>query len=224
MGFTNVQGQPGSIVLSGSTASVTLSAPPTQGNLVVVGIIYSTASPVPSLGATVADGSGNPYILSPSSPQDSTSTSTGVVWMGYLLPAPANASATITVTFNTTITDSAVISAQEFSFTGGMAGFDTDIAGTGTGTAINSPAIAARYGATGALLVSYTAVEHNITSANSPWTQGLGGTVDGEGTTIEYILSSSSGPTAVNYTQSPSGQWNAIALAFSLNPIYMIAN
>ena len=208
--FTHVQGQVSGVITSGTTASVTLSAAPTLGDTVCVGIVFQGAT-LPT--CTVADANGNVYTVTPNSPSSAQFSSAGAVFLAYLLNAPSNASATITATFNQTI-DAATIRAEEFSLSSGYsATLDTDIVGSGTtGTAINSPSITPASATE--LLYSCAVPGHSITSANSPWTQDAAG-IDANGCDGEYILSSASGATVVNYTVNTSGPWDAMVMAIA---------
>lgn len=224
MPFSHLQGATSAV---GTTPSVTvtLGAAPTPGNLVCVGCAYGGSSGagtfVPPI--QVKDGAGNLYVITPSSPaQGQPSTLAPFIFLGYLLPVPVGASASITLTFTGDSGNLCLIRAEEFSFAGFPAQFDADAVGSGTtGTTVNSPSITPS--GAGELLYSTAAVDHSITSANSPWTQDAAG-VDGNGGDGEYILSSASGATTVNYTVAVAGEWNAMAMAFSqVPPIYMLA-
>jgi hypothetical protein len=209
--FAHVQGTVSGVVSSGTTMSVTLSAAPTLGDMVCVGMVFQGAT-LPTT-CTVVDANGNVYTVTPNSPSSAQFSSAGAVFLAYLLEAPINASATITATFNQTIA-AGTIRAEEFSLSSGYsATLDTDIVGSGTtGTAINSPSITPASATE--LLYSCAVPGHSITSANSPWTQDAAG-IDANGCDGEYILSSASGATAVNYTVNISGPWGAMVMAIA---------
>jgi hypothetical protein len=216
MPFANVQGQYGTYVTSGTTCSVTLSAAPTLGNLVLVTVYFYSGSTSPT--CTIQDSNGNNYTLSPTSPYQPPGAggAYGLIWFGYILSAPSNASATITATFSLTVpgTGIALMRAEEFFFGNCTALFDTDIGGTGSGsTTINSPSITPSH--SGELLYAFGVPASQIVTANSPWTQDSAG-IDGNDCDAEYILSSASGATAINFTANTTGVWSAMAIAFKL--------
>ena len=220
MAFANIQGAFGTSVASGASSwSVTLSAAPTLGHLVIASVYYYNPnySPLPTI--TIKDGNSNSYTLSPSSPYQPSGAagSNGYIYIAYLLSAPSNATATITVTVTPALTTSAyaVVRAEEFSYGSGTLSLDTDIGGHGTSaTTINSPSITPA--ASGELLYAFGIPSNAITSANSPWTQDSAG-IDDNGDDGEYILSAASGSTSVNFTQSSgSGNWFVLATAFKL--------
>ena len=212
--FTNVQGKVSSNYSSGTTMSVVLSAAPTLGNLVCVGI-YFNSSTLTGLGCTIADSNGNAYTITPNSPETATFVDEGAVYLAYLLSAPSNASATITATFVGSTVVQGEMRAEEFSLSSGYtAAFDTDIgasAGAASGLTINTPSITPT--TVCELLYALGVPDGSITSANSPWTQDSAGigpdTCDGA-----YILSCAAGATAVNFTTNTTNGWEAMAMAF----------
>jgi hypothetical protein len=202
--FTHVRGA--SHGASGTTNAVALGAAPTTGHLVVVAACPDVA--VTAL--TVKDANNNSYTITPHSPSTVTSGA-GQCWMAYLLSAPANASATINISW----TGAANVAgfADEFSYTGGTATFDTDIAAnTATaGTTINTPSITPA--ASGELLFAGAAAGGTISGVGGTWATSGGAILFGDD--AEYILSSASGATAVNFAQS-SGGWSSMAIAIKL--------
>jgi hypothetical protein len=213
MAFTHIQGNSHNAT-GVTTLNVVLGGAPTLGNLVCV-----TFSPGGSTISSLAikDSNNNSYAISGNSPSTFISGA-GQIYMAYLLSAPANASATITATW-TTVT-SAAMWADEFHYTGGTCSFDIDIAASTASSAvtINTPSITPA--GAGELLYSGAAAGGTISapvaggsSTNGIWTGSDGAIAAGD--MAEYILSSASGATAVNYTQS-SGAWSAMAMAFIL--------
>jgi hypothetical protein len=216
MSFTHVQGKVAATAGSGSptTLAVVLNAAPTAGNLVCVAFCPG----VSVTGLTVKDANNNSYTVTPLSPS-TFQTGCGQVWLAYLLSAPANASATINLSWTTTA-QTAPAWVDEFSFTGGSAAFDLDVANnTGVaGTTINTPSITPA--GAGELLFAGAAAGGTISapvaggaSTNGVWTGAAGAITSGD--MAEYRLSSSSGATAVNYTQS-SGAWSGMAMALKI--------
>jgi len=211
--FTAIQGKyynpgyPGSSL----TMVLTLASAPATGHAVLCGFdVYTGAATAPTV--SIADGNSNAYTITPSSPESTYATTAGFLYLAYLQSAPSNASATITVTSSLTIV-AGDLRCNEFSDSAGTQAFDKDIPGSGSsGTAINSPGISPTN--TGSLLYGYTVAPSGITSANSPWTQDLAGisTADLDG---EYILSSSSGTTDINFTSPSSTTWEGMAISFA---------
>lgn len=211
MGFTWVQGKSFQTGSATTTVAVTLGSLPIVGNLICVVVQADTY-------VSLKDENNNSYTITPNSPSNANAGPSGIEWAAYLI-APANAGQVLTWTGSGTL-GSAGIFADEFTFEVGFnAVLDVDAAGTGTiGTAVNTPSITPA--GAGELLYGGAAVESFITAANSPWTgasTGLGGAI---GTYAEYILSSASGATALNFTQSGSGHWDSMAMAFKLVAVF----
>jgi hypothetical protein len=210
MSFTHVQGKVISqFVSSVTTLSLVLSSAPTTGNLVCVGFL-AQAQNVSAL--TVKDSNNNSYTVTPNSP--ATQSSCGAAFTAYLLSAPSNASATITATWTTA--SNAAIWADEFSYTGGSAVFDKDLAGTGTtGTTINTPVLvpagAGELGyVQGLAQGSISAPAAGATLGS--WTGSAGAITNGN--MAEYALNLSAS-TAADFTQS-SGAWAAMGMLIKI--------
>jgi hypothetical protein len=207
MGFTNVQGSP-----AGSTGSaaltITLPANPTTGNVVCVFLAGDKSG---STVSSFTDANSNAYTKTPNSPSTFV-TNAGLGWCYYLLNAPSNASKTLNVTFNQSPSSVYVGWAQEFSPTGGTAGFDKDaVANTSTtGTTINTPSITPT--GSNELLFGGAAAGGTISAVGSPWTRVTGNVSNGDW--AEYDLSASSA-TTVKFTQSSGPGWSAVAMAFT---------
>ena len=214
MAFGHVQGgeADGNSV---TTVQVVLGANPTLGNIVCIG--FGTSAAVSSL--VIKDSNGNTYTVTPNSPENSAG---GLVYLAYLLSAPANANKTITATWTTSVFAS--IWADEFSVSGGTAAFDKDAKGTGSGTTVNLPSITPAgagellYSCMGNSGSTITAPTAGGASTNGVWTGAAGGiSTNGQGGDAEYDLNASAA-TPVNYTQT-SATWSAMAMAFIFTPV-----
>jgi hypothetical protein len=205
-GFNHVQGASGS-ASSGTTVSVTLPATPAAGDLVACAASFFGSG---ATTMTAKDSNNNSYVVTPNSP--STYNGAGQFFNFYLLRAPSNVSSTIQATFGGTITG-ASIWCDEFSYFGGAAAFDTDLAGTGSiGTAVNTPSLTPA--GANELFYAGCADSSAVTSANSPWTIGAGGIVSGNG--VEYDFKTTSGALAVAFTQPNNKTWSCVSMAFKL--------
>lgn len=225
MPFTHVLGSGATGSGAGNTATITLGAAPTQGNLVCFGIVITagtTAIPTIS-GLVIEDSNGNVYTVTPQSPSAEitqtgntfpTST-TGATYAAYLLSAPANASATITATWTVTGggggMQSTQIFADEFSYTGGSAVFDTSVAATNVAgaTTVTTPSITPTHA--GSLIYNTTGSCNTITAVGGTWVAGGGGAQNGDESA--YVLSQT-GALAADYTQSGSYGWSGVSMAF----------
>jgi hypothetical protein len=187
--------------------AITLTNNPTAGNLVVVGIFIS--STVATL--TVADSASNSYTATTSSPATSSGVG-GRASIFYLKNAPANASKTINITLAGATTDlNAWV--QEYSGADTSASvLERDAVHTSatSSTAINDPTITTT--GDGDLLFCACGAGQTISTANSPWA-GVGSV--GNGNYAEDMIQSAHGSQAINFTQSPAGQWCAVVAAFA---------
>jgi len=206
MAFTHIQGALGGP--SSPIVTIHLGAAPTPGNLVCVGLVKTTNTLTI---ATCIDSNNNVYTATPNSPSG-FQTGGGAVWLFYLLKAPVNASATITITYGT---GSAEAWADEFSYSG-TCFFDTDAkANTGTHSVhISTPSITPTY--PNSLLYATAAAVGSITHPIAggilgSWTGATGGIYNGD--MSEYDLNASSA-TSVDFTQTPTDGWSAMAMAF----------
>jgi len=215
MAFTHVTGTSNSH--TGSPLSITLpGGAPTLGQLVLVGM----ASTVTTSALTVKDANNNVYTVTPNSPS-TFQTGAGMVWLAYLLSAPSNASATINISWTGGGLMEAWIDIFNYTQT---CFFDKDVAAnTGTGsTTISTPSITPTN--SGSLLYATAAaggtITHPIKNATlGVWT-GSGGAIVG-GDMSEYDLSASSAE-AVEFTQTPSSGWSAMAMAFYLSSAVVV--
>jgi hypothetical protein len=219
--FSHIQGKLLQSVNSGGlTMSGSLTAAPTPGNIVCVGIKYQPSTSQATF-PTVKDGNNNSYTVI----QDSGSVdwaNSGYAYLAYLLSAPANAHATITATFPANVTFGS-IRAEEFSCSAPGCTFDKyGVGGTVSGGGnVVTPSVTPTN--TGSLLYCFACPSGTISSANPPWTQDAAG-IDGQGADGEYILSSSAGATAANFTAGSSYDSMALVIAPPQSgPIYMIA-
>lgn len=204
--FTHVQTKAGNCG-SNTTCSLVLTSTPTTGNLVVYGVVFVTT--ISAL--TVKDSNNNTYTVTPNSPEIGFSGCANCrEYLAYLLSAPSNATATITATW--TGSSASTVFADEFSSTGGAVSFDNDVTGSGTGTAVNSPTITPA--GSGELLWAVVQPANDITAPTAGSSQGVwtGGAIQNSSAS-EYDLSAASA-TAVNFTESPTGGWGAMAMAF----------
>jgi hypothetical protein len=207
MAFAHVQGNAANSTANVTTQSVVLGAAPGLGHLVCVGLVLAGA--VTAL--TIHDSNANVYTITPNSPE--IFGAGGDTYLAYLLNAPANASATITATWTTGVP--AAIWADEFSVTGAPAFFDIDIGGSGTGTAVNAPSITP--GNPNSLIYATCGSGGTISAPAAggtlgAWTGAAGGVQDGD--MSEYALSIT-GAQAVEFTQTTSVAWSAMAMSFS---------
>lgn len=134
----------------------------------------------------------------------------------YVAPASANKAITVSVS-GAANTISAF--ADEFAPPAGKtAAFDNDAAGGATSGAspITSPTVTAA--AAGDLLYAYSGdpSSNNFTGVGGGWTRNDAG-AGANGDEAEYILNSSSGGTAVNFTAGGSNTTNTIAMSFKVN-------
>jgi hypothetical protein len=214
MGFSHIQGaefdQTGG---SATSITVTLGSNPAAGDLVIVGFT--------SVGATsmsVKDSNNNAYTLSHSSPF--TGGSTLSVGIAYLLSAPANATKAITVTYAPGNGSSAW--AEEFSYTGGSAAYDTDSAAQAVITGTSFTNVSITPSGSGELLYAVGNPGDALTAPSAgatlgSWTGAAGGISPDTGADAEYLLSSSSGSTSIDFTDATSGDTCVgIVAAFSL--------
>jgi hypothetical protein len=213
--FAHSQATTGSNNNANST-SLTINLPnnPTLGDLVVAGFTWANGAGTAPSTPTVVDSNSNAYTLSTKSPSSTQAAAAGFDYVFYLLSAPANASKTLKATYQDTgggAVHAAILQADDFNVTGSIS-FFADAVGSGTtGGTINTPTISSN--SAGDLLYCHATPANSISSVNSPWTQGV---IDGDGQASGYILSASTGGTALNMTQV-SGAWDSIALAFTIS-------
>lgn len=208
-GFSWVQGNLGTYVTSGTTASVVLPSNPTAGDLVACNVSYWSSGGTTIVSAK--DANNNNYTVSTHSPS-TFDASVGQAFALYLLKAPANANKTITVAF-ANATSASALKCDEFSVRGGFAAFDQDQIGTGTsGSVTNTPSITPTVA--GELLYAGCTVANSISQAVPPWSQ-FGGSIPPDGSDAAFIPSSSSTAIALQFNQG-SGGWSCIAEAFKL--------
>jgi hypothetical protein len=202
MGFGHVQGVLKAGGSYSSSITVTLTNNPTTGNLVVVAWLGGS-SPT---SLTVKDANNNVYTVTP---QSLTDTTVGYLALAYLLSAPSNANKAITISFTGTVFCAAW--ADEFSVSGGTAAFDLGATGhaTNSGTTFNGVSITPS--ASGELLYALGSPNNALSNPTAGATQGVwtgsgGGPDTGQtDADTEYDLSSASGSTAVNFTDTVSG-------------------
>ena len=132
--FKHIQGAVG-YKSSSSSDTVMLSANPTLGDLVCVGIT-TLSSAITSV--KVEDSHNNSYTITPNSPS-ALQSGAGQVWMAYLPSAPSNATNTITISY----TGSASVAAWADEFSGGPFSFDKDVSAVNgnAGTTVNTPTL-----------------------------------------------------------------------------------
>jgi len=221
--FTNVQGNWGSIVTSGTTFSVTLPSAPTPGNAVVCAIMEYPEQ----MTFRIADNATipNTYTVTPNSPANPAASGAAGASLAYLLNVPSGAGATITATVLTggPINGTTGIGCEEYQRSSGTWSFDSDVSGcgnqgscTGSGSVPNVPIITPA--GAGELLFSTVNVrgDHSIaTGTAGAWTQASMGIASNNQIDSQYVLSSSSSATPINYTASPVStvQWTAMAMA-----------
>lgn len=223
MAWGYVQGKSVSLASgAGPVGSVTLvlTANPTQGNLVALGFAFLDAAnnQVPTI-QSIKDANNNSYTLSPKSPT-TYNNSYGMMWLAFLLVAPANASKTITVTFASAVgaggSITYVLFADEFSISGGaMFVADGKSSGfTAGSTGILLPVIV--ISSSGTLMYSVAASSSGITAINSPYTHAADLTsANGGFQWGEYNMVSGPGSTAVGYADSStSDPYAALAMTF----------
>ncbi len=195
-----------------TTLTVTLPNNPATGDLVVVGFTWANgASTQPSV-PTVVDSSSNSYTISPKSPSSTQGAGAGFAYAFYLLSAPSTATKSIKATYQSTgggAVHAAILQIDDFNVTGSISFFADAVGASSSGGTINNPTITS--GAAGDLLFCHATPANSISTVNSPWTKGV---IDSDGQATGYILSASTGGTAVNMTQV-SGAWDSIALAFT---------
>ncbi len=223
--FTHIQGSAsgggGSTTLP-TSISMVLPSTPVQGNLLVFwmflygGVTFSNV--------VVKDANNNAFTLTPISAANSANgtSADGMIYAGYILSAPSGMSTTI----NATWTGSAdayreTLYVDEFHYTGGTVSFDKEAfydsaAHSVASETINLPSITATQ--SGELL--YGAAQGNAsitTGTQGVWTMSGGGysTYDSDAMT-QYLLSSSTSPTAINLTQAGSADWVGYIMGFEI--------
>jgi hypothetical protein len=211
--FTYIADCPwGTTESSGTTVSCSFSSAPAAGDAVVCTVAQGFSS---TATATMVDGAGNNYVLTSHSPN--LSPDGFRIYQFYLVNTPAGSgSQTVTATFNQTITFSSNMTCDEFHRSSGTWVPDTSAsASSGTATtSITGPTITPAN--TGELLVGIGSGTSTggINAVTGSWTASSAGKYPGaEYTEAEYILSASSGGTAVGFTLNASTTWNALALA-----------
>ena len=223
--WTHVQGSSAASASQGTSLTLTLPTNPGAGNNVVVAVEFGSSSSVS--GVTVADGSGNSYQMSPSSPfllpGGSNASS---IYLFYLLNAPSNASQTLTV--NWTTAAGAAAWADEFSSSTGTATFDVDLGATNTfsGTAINFPYLTPAGSNELLYAVGFPASSLSAPAAGAsagPWVGASGGlnTTVTNGA-VEYDLGASAA-TSPNFTDAISGDTVRVAM-LAISPASAISS
>ncbi len=197
---------------STTTQNVVLTNNPSLGDLVIVGFTWANGAGSTPTTPTLVDANSNSYTLTTNSPSTAQGATAGFDYIFYLLSAPSNASKTLTATYQNTgagTVHAAILTADDFTVTGGTVTFNGDAAGSGTtGVTINTPSITPA--AAGDLLYAHGSSANAISSVDSPWTQGA---IDSDGQASGYILSASAGSTSLAMTQT-SGQWSSMAASF----------
>lgn len=200
---------------SGTSCAVTISPAPVAGNTIWVGIISGNdGSAAPAI-SSVKDGNGNSFTLTPNSPSGTYGSQTGSASLAYMLSAPSNISPTITVTFASAIKDGTCL-ADSFQVASGYTPiFDTDAAGSGNSTTINTPSVTPA--TSNELFYSVVIPNAAITAVGSPWTVSpnvifdgdSGGPVPADESAAAYDLSVSSA-LAVDMTASTAGVYDSM--------------
>jgi RHS repeat-associated protein len=165
--------------------------------------------------ASVKDGNGNSFTLTPHSPSGTYAAQVGSASLAYILSAPSNISSTITVTLASSVEDTACFADSFQVASGYTAAFDSDAAGSGSSTAINTPSITPA--ASSELFYSVAIPYNHITAVGAPWTvspdvvfnNGSGNAVPADGSAAAYDLSVSSA-LAVNMTASAANQYDTM--------------
>ena len=157
---------PGKTV-SGTTCSVTLASTPASGSTTTFEVVAKNSNNTAAGAATVQDGSSNSFTSTPGSPS-ANATGEGQVSIFYLLNTPGGASPTITATFGATVDEIGCWAQNEQVASGYNAVFDANVAGTGTGTAINTPSFTPALAQEHVVVASTTAFA--IVAVGSPWT------------------------------------------------------
>lgn len=213
MAFSHVQGGGIDKSSSVSTATITLTSNPVQGNVVVVGVALDAGSSG-FTGITVKDSNNNSYTKTPSSPLNLGATNAQAA-LFYLI-APSNATKTITISW-TGATTTGDFWADEFSGGGSNIIFDKDnhtssVFGT---TTINLPALVTT--GTNELLYAIAFPGGSISAPAAGATLGIwtGSSFGPSATTggdTEYLLSGS-GSVTPQFTDSASGDTVAVIIA-----------
>jgi hypothetical protein len=205
-------------VSSGTTCVCTLPATPFVGDLIAVGVnFWDGSATAPTL--AIADSNGNNYSMTPNSLPTGVGAADGFPAIFYLI-APSNASATITCTASRSISGGEFsIRVDEFSANGATFAFDLDAAATPTsGTPVTTPSLTPSQ--VGSLLYGICTPNFTISSVNSPWTVAESGQ-DAAGCIDAFILSSASGSTAMNMTQtSGAAGYAAMMASFKIQPTF----
>jgi len=212
MGISHIRGSV-NVVDSGTFYTINLSANPTTGDTVCVGVVFETTVS----GVSVEDGNFNAYTVTPSSPSPFED---GYVYLFYLLSAPSNASRAISISWTGAANSTGW--ADEFRTSGGKISFDTDAAAASAtgGTTVNTPSITPA--TTGGLLYATASSAMSVITAPASgatlggWT-GAAGAIS-NGFMSEYILAAAGTSQAVDFTQSVSSAWSAMAMSFTFTP------
>jgi len=201
-----VTGQTAYATSTAASVTATLPNTPVTGNLVVAmwGVGHGSAP-----GLTVQDGNGVNFTASASSPFLNTSTVISSIGIyGLVVPATPSKTVTITITGNIFAYDLFI---AEFSGAATSSIFEIDGTHLQT-TAVTSvvlPSITTTNN--GDLLLAFVYTNSDISSANSPWTGWASG-VPASGNYAEYLIQSTAGARAVNFTQT-SGTCSSIEAA-----------
>lgn len=186
-----------------ATTVVTTLAGVAVGNLLVFGVTSDTGTH--TLSSLTITSNANATI-SANSPADNGGAR---AWIAYLLSVVTGGSLTFTATLSGSA-NACSIWVREFSGFGGGT-FHSDIAGTGTGTTVNTPSVT---NTAGDLLYAVAFEAGSITNTGSPWAALDSPTQIQNGEADEYILSSSGSSQAVNWATS-SAAWAAMAASFT---------
>jgi RHS repeat-associated protein len=200
-------------VSSGTTCVVTISPAPVAGNTIWAGMISYNGSTPPSI-VSVKDANGNSLTVTPHSPSSTYGTTVGNASLAYMLSAPSNMGATLTVTYSAAVSDGSCFADSFQVASGYTAAFDSDAAGSGSSTAINTPSITPA--TTSDLFYSEAIPDNHINSIGSGWVgspdQVLGGppnAVPSDGSAAAYALNVGSA-LAVNMTASASNPYDSM--------------
>jgi hypothetical protein len=132
----------------------------------------------------------------------------GVQFLGYILSAPSNAQIPVKCTWTTASTVTNIF-CEYFTYTGGSIGFKNSNVVNESGssqTNVNAPSLTPN--ASGDLLYGFAVASGSGTITNTVGsTAGVWTVTSNTDEGIEYELSSGSGSTAINFTQSVAGPW-----------------
>lgn len=201
-----VSGQVAGVTGSFATNNTVLTLPnnPTTGNFVAVCIVSNGTGTL-----TVTDSNSNSYTATTATPFTGSAGQYGIF---YLANAPSNATKTLTITNTAIVSGLQIGLVAEFSGVATTTPFERDGTQTfgGSSATINTPSLTTTNN--GDLLFGCAQGYSSISTANSPWT-GVS-TVQNTVVYAEYFVQSTAGAQAINFTQSTSNRWDAMAAAF----------